>query len=224
MAQETQRAYPETKIIRRLGLFSGDKGAAIKDKDQMTFGLKNANMEILVWAKGENEKGKGPIRANLGMTQVMLLCNVIDRISHSENKEYIDIEVRHSKATDPEDRSKREVRLQATIRVAKDSEGYVYIGVFDQDETRKRVLFRFEMDMWTGALSRNGQTMDGSEISCMCAQSHAEALREIIIANAEISTQAEFKNQYGLEDNKQNRPSSTKPANNNFGGFEDISY
>lgn len=197
MTSKPTSPFPESKIIRRLTMWAPDPSSPNKERAQMTFGLKGNNLEILVWTKGPQDGSRGPIRGNLGLIQVEMLCELIKQVTSTEGKNFADVSLNHSRSTNPEDpKAPKEIYEQAVIRVAKNSEGLMSIGVFDHDETRSRIFFPFLLDRWTGGLKKNGEPMDLAQVSCMVADSYARILRSVMTNNAEITSNEENRVRY----------------------------
>lgn len=224
MAETTQITYPEPKIIRRLTLWAPDPGAP-NERAQMTFAEKNGNLEILVWSRSPSEKGKAPIRGNLGLNQILAVCQQLEAVAKGEIKDFL-LELKNSRKNPENPEGPKEVYVQGAVRVARTSEGFVVIGVFDQDTTRPRILFPLTFDQWTGMMKVNGEPLDQQTVSSIVAKNYARILREVFLSNIEMTTNAEHSLRYGATNNNAKKPQqnkSNKPAFNND-GFDDISF
>lgn len=224
---EQRTPYPEAKVIRRFSMWAADPGAA-GQRVSMDWQMKGSNLELIVWLRSENEKGKPPIRANLNTTQGMMLVDMIRQVAAMPGKGFMDLPVKNMRKINKDDPdSAKEMYDQARVRVVKTTEGVVQIGIFDPDESRTRVLFPFTLDRWTGNLIRNGEAMDQSEVSVMVAKQYANILNDILAREMEITTKTENSARYPSEYKgktpykKPNAPSggpSAPPA------FDDIAY
>lgn len=230
MSQTTQIKYPEAKIIRRLSLWAPDPGSPNKERGNMTFALKGNNLEILVWTRTEAHKGKGPIRANMSLLQIMTFCDYLEKVAASPDKAMEEIPVLYPAKADPNNpTAKRELEEQSVLRVVRNSEGLMSVGLFDlKDDTRSRILFPFVLDRFTGILKSNGEPLDLAEVSSMVAKSYAKILRSIFIDNIEMTTNEENAIRYPVQagGNRNGDRSAPKPAARSYEneGFADITY
>lgn len=212
---ETKPAYPETKKIRRLSMWAPDPSAE-GERASLDFSVRGFNYEITVWPRGPAEKNKPPIKASLNATNLGILIDNIRFVANAPGKEIADFTTRNMAKVEG-DAEKREIRDQGVVRVCKSTEGIVFIGVFDADETRSRILFPFSLDRWTGKLVRGGQQLSESDVSKMVALNTAKILEDVLNKNLEITSDTENKELYG----DRAKPAGKKPQNNSYGGASD---
>ncbi len=213
MATEpTKPVYPESKKIRRLTMWTPDPSAE-GERASLEISVRGSNFEIIVWARGPAEKGKPPIRASLNTINMSLLVNNLIQVANSPGKEIADFTTRNMRKSEG-DASKREIHDQAIVRVCKSAEGIVFLGVFDADESRSRILFPFMLDRWTHLVKRSGESMSEAEVSKMVAIATAEILNEVKLRFIEITTDVENKELYG---GGTATASTTKKAYGNYG-------
>ena len=208
---EQKPAYPENKKIRRLTMWAPDPSSET-ERATLDFSVRGYNYEITVWTRGPAEKGKPPIKASLNATSIGILIENLRFVANAPGKEIADFTTRNSRKVEgsPE---KREVHDQGVVRVCKSDQGIVFIGVFDADETRPRILFPFTLDRWTGKLVRGGQQLTESDVSKMVALNVATILEDVHKKNLEITTDSENKEMYGGA----TKPGGNKPKSN--GGY-----
>ena len=225
---QTPNKFPEPKIIRRLTQWAPDPSSENKERASMTYAIKGSNIELLVWTRGPMDKSKPPIKANMSVLQVYMLCDMIDQVAASAQKDIKEFPLNYERSTDPNNKdAKRELYEQSLIRVVKNSEGLMSIGLFDpKDDTRSRILFPFILDRWTGIVKSNGQPLDLSEVSCMVARSYARILREVTVQHIEATTNEENQSRYGDRTAPKKPYNQQKPqqSSQNLDTFTDITY
>lgn len=187
--------YPESKKIRRLTMWTPDPSSE-GERASLDISVRGSNFEITVWARGPAEKGKPPIRASLNTMNMGFLVNNLKHVANSPGKEIADFTTRTSRKSEG-DATKREVVDQAVVRVCKSAEGIVFLGVFDADESRSRILFPFTLDRWTGLVKNSGEMMTEADVSKMVALNTAEILHEVKLRYVEITSDTENKELYG---------------------------
>lgn len=222
---EKQFKYPEPAVIRRLTQWAPDPGAK-NERASLNWQVNGSNMELLVWSKGPSEKGKPPIRAGINTLQVMLLSSIILEVSKSDGKTYRDLPLKNMRKVDKDDpKSEKELYNQSTVRVVKNTDGVVSIGVFDADETRTRILFPFLLDRWTGLITAAGKPLELSEVSVMVAKQYAKIIENIALKEIEISTNTEYQNRYQKPQSSANNTQQREPLKTSREKeFEDITY
>lgn len=220
--------YPESRIIRRLGMWAPDPSSP-GERANLNWAMKGSNLELVVWTRSPAEKVKAPIKANLNTLQAQVLCDMIKNVCATPGKNFDDIPLKNMRRTNKEDPdSFKELYDQAVIRVAKTSEGMVQIGVFDSDESRPRIFFPFILDRWTGNLKRNGQDMTLDEVSQMVALQYSRILSEILNREIEMTTNAENAERYPNDKNKPQgqfkKPFTPRVENKAPPNFDDLAY
>lgn len=195
MATEPSKPlYPESKKIRRLTMWTPDPSAE-GERASLDISVRGFNFEITVWARGPAEKGKPPIRASLNTVNLGILVDNLRYIANCPSKDIADFTTRNMRKSES-DPMKREVHDQAIVRVCKSAEGIIFLGVFDMDESRSRILFPFTLDRWTHMVKRSGQPLTEADVSKMVALGVADILNEVKNKNVEITSDVENKELY----------------------------
>lgn len=220
------RTFIEPKIINRLTLWAPDPSSTTMERANMTHAEKGSNLEILVWAKGPGDVGKAPIRANLNIRQILMYTKALNEAADTTGEYRMDLPIKNGRRVTGENgKETTEVYDQATLRVARNSAGYVVIALLDKDETRSRILFPLELDRWSGNLIRNGVPLTVEEMSGEIARGYARILEHHFLNRVEALTRTENSQTYPREGaGAPKKPVSPKASSGFDNGFDDISY
>jgi hypothetical protein len=192
-------AFPDPKKIRRLTMWAPDP-AAENERATFEWSVRGSNFEATVWPRGPAEKGKPPIRASLNTINLSALIDNIRHVANAPGKEVADLQTRNMRRVG--DTEKKEIFDQAIVRVCKSAEGIIFIGIFDADESRSRILFPFTLDRWTGFIKRGGETMSEADVSKMVALCTADILESVVRANIEVTSDEKNRELYPRPDGK----------------------
>lgn len=170
---EAPRQFAEEPELVRFQMWAPDPNAE-GERANLKFVFRGSNPGIVVWLRGPTEKGKAPVRAAFNSMNYGFFLDALRSIADAPAGSKADMELKNSRRL-PD--GGKEDYVQSYVRIAKNPEGVVVIGVFDaQDDTRSRILFPLMLDRWTGNIKRNGEALELPEISSMIARQLAGIL------------------------------------------------
>ena len=220
------RTFVEEHELVRYQMWAPDPNAE-GERANLKFVFRGPNPSIVVWLRGPSEKGKPPVRAPFNSLSFDFFIDALRVIADSApGSKPADIELKNARYL-PD--GGREDFVQAYVRVSKNSDGVVLIGVFDaQDDTRSRVLFPVTLDRWTGLVKRNGEALSQAETSSMVARNlagvleHENRKRMAWPSQEEQAAQrAQFESRTGKGGGRPNRPGPTNGKPNGFRDYDD---
>lgn len=186
---KTELKYSEPAYFYRMQLNTPDPDLPTENAAMM-FGLDGDTPEVLVWPRGESQKGKGPIKARMNTTAMGRdLSNLLKEAADGEPGFKGTLPVLGNRYED----GKPIQKTVSTFVCGKRKDGVVVIGLFDADETRPRILFPFTHLDWVGMPIVNGTATTEADFSKKAAYFHAEFFTKMCTDSALKQTTAQRK-------------------------------
>ena len=224
---ELSRQFVEEPELVRFQMWAPDPNAE-GERANLKFVFRGPNPGIVVWLRGPNEKGKPPVRAAFNSMNFGFFIDALRTIADAApGTKPADMATKNSRRL-PD--GGKEDFVQSYVRVARNEDGLVCVGVFDaQDDTRSRILFPLVVDRWTGVIKRNGEALDLPEISSMIAKQLAGILEHEYHKRMLWQTREEQQAQQAQFEANRNQGTRGKSGgggnyqkkSNNFGDFSD---
>lgn len=189
MNESSKPKFSDPVFIYRLQLNTPDPDKPTENAAMM-FGMDGDTPVILVWPRGDEQKGKGPINARLNTTAfgrdiVTMLRKAVE--VPDKYKATLAIEGNRYINGVPE---KKHI---STFVVAKRSDGVIVVGLFDQDTSRPRILFPLTQLDWVQAPVINGENMSEEELSKRTALFYANYFERLVFDSTLKQTMSERK-------------------------------
>lgn len=205
--------YSEPAYFYRLQLSTPDPEKP-EEKANMMFGLDGDTPEILVWPRGDSQKGKAPIRARLNTTAFGIhVANLFERAANGEPGFHGTLPI----IANRKDGDSYVPKVVTTLVCAKRKDGVVVTGLVDADDSRTRILFPMILLDWVQAPVINREPLDEAAISVDCAKFYANFFRNLANNHALKQTTAQRKEfmdeiRRKREERKGGNFSSVRPA------------
>lgn len=212
-AETSGNVYSEPVYFYRLQLNTPDPDAPL-EQAAMMIGLDGDTPEVLVWPRGESQKGKGPIRARMNTTAFgNTLANMMRKVAAGEPGIKGTLPVLGSRYEE----GKSVQKVVANFVCGKRSDGVVVFALFDTDESRSRILFPFTQVDWVRPPEFGGEPISDAELSVSTCNFYADFFERMSVDNALRQTVAERKAfQDAIRKRREERQANF--ANNRQGG------
>lgn len=190
-AQQTNnQGWSEPAYVYRLQLSAPDPEKP-EDNAVCMFGMDGDTPEILVWPRGESQKGKGPIKARLNTTAFGRdLVHMLRQAAAAEGEFKSNLKVEANRKVDG---VTKRVPVSTIVVAKRSSDGVIVFGLFDQDDARTRILFPLLQSDWVSRPTINGVEMTDAEFSKMAANYYADWFEKMAYDKALHQTMAERK-------------------------------